>query len=367
MDRTAPAATSGNRLTGLDALRLLAAAGVMIAHYGDMLYPRWTLVWHLLGALCVNVFFVISGLVIMISAQAASSGRQFLARRASRLYPAFLVCMLFTVLVKYKQGIEISSVEFIANLTMIPTILNVTPVAGAYWTLAHEWSFYVMVAAVFTVVRRNCTAIMVSWVVISAVMQLTGSDLGALNIIANVGFAPLFAAGMFLHLVRTGQLRLAPAVAIGATLMAASAGGSWGGPLWPGVALSAAYLLCFAFCVGLVAALAAIELPPSLSRIAIIGGAASYPLYLVHAPVGRLLFPVLSSIGLGAAGVMAGSMLAAVVLSVATSQWIEAPARRLLVCGIGRVRLICAAGYSDFALRIRATPSPTEPLFVREE
>ena len=326
----------------------------MIAHYGDRLYPRWMLVWHLQGALCVNVFFVISGLVIMISAQAAPSGRQFLLRRASRLYPAFLICMLFTVLVKYTQGIHISIIEFLGNLTMIPNILNVTPIAGAYWTLSHEWSFYAMVAVLFAVVRRNCMAIMVSWVAISAVMQLAASDNNALNIVANVGFAPLFAAGMFLHLVRTGQLRLVPAVVIGAVLTAASVGGSWGGPFWPGFPLSAAYLLCFVCCVGLVAALAAVELPPSLNRAAMIGGAASYPLYLVHAPVARLLFPVLSSIGLGAGGVMAASMLAAVALAVATSQWIEAPARHLLAGGIRRARLICA-GCSDVVLRLRAT------------
>jgi len=86
------------RLPGLDALRGLAALGVLIWHYGghfgatpwgDALRP-----FYGAGLYLVDVFFVLSGFLLAQLYQCAAAVPEFLFKRACRLFPLHWVTLL---------------------------------------------------------------------------------------------------------------------------------------------------------------------------------------------------------------------------------------------------------------------------------
>lgn len=100
-----------------------------------------------LGYLGVNLFFMISGFVIIWSA----SGRDwygFSVSRLARLYPAHLVAMTITFLVMawWAQPPFITDVsQWLANLTMLAPLFGASFMDGAYWSIVIELIFYVWV------------------------------------------------------------------------------------------------------------------------------------------------------------------------------------------------------------------------------
>jgi len=82
-------------------VRLLAATLVVFSHataivYGDAVKePLAELTGHTLGWHAVNMFFCLSGLLIMASMERTSSTLQFLWARFLRLYPAIFALILF--------------------------------------------------------------------------------------------------------------------------------------------------------------------------------------------------------------------------------------------------------------------------------
>jgi peptidoglycan/LPS O-acetylase OafA/YrhL len=158
-----------NHFALLDPLRFAAALGVAVFHL-----TFWSWAWSSIDAppgfehyvaadiqsafaaaapftwfgwVGVEIFFVISGLVIANSASACSA-REFLFGRALRLYPAVWVCSTatFIVLLLFASG---NASEFILPylraMLLIPKGLNGQWIDCVYWTLAAEMAFYGLV------------------------------------------------------------------------------------------------------------------------------------------------------------------------------------------------------------------------------
>src|SRR3954469_15102112 len=108
------------RLEGLDGLRGIAAASVMVYHYtawypflhGFDLTPAFPY-----GIFGVELFFVISGFVIFMTLERTRSLGQFAAARFARLYPAFLASMLASLAL---TAAPFDLPRLLANLTMMP-------------------------------------------------------------------------------------------------------------------------------------------------------------------------------------------------------------------------------------------------------
>ncbi len=108
------------------------------------------------GHLGVQLFFMISGFLILQSAYSKNVG-SFLKARALRLYPAYLTCCALTYVIWRWLGDGAMSVySFLYNLTMFNGVIDsirrvpTTYVDGVYWTLAIEWKFYLLLALLIT-------------------------------------------------------------------------------------------------------------------------------------------------------------------------------------------------------------------------
>lgn len=147
---------NNNRFYEIDLLRLISAVLVVLFHYtfvGSSLdlapQPR-TDAFGEYGRymyLGINFFFIISGFVILLSAEDGKP-RQFVISRFIRLYPAYWFCVFLTAstAVLFNQpAFQVSWSHFLINLTMLQSGFGVPLVDGVYWTLWIELKFYALV------------------------------------------------------------------------------------------------------------------------------------------------------------------------------------------------------------------------------
>lgn len=149
--------TTKHRLYEIDLFRFFAAIAVVFYHYGfrgwmaddlsRLAAPGLAPVVQY-GYLGVDLFFIISGFVILLTAGRGDTYR-FVVSRAVRLYPAFWFCVSLTAFwLVFLDGGALATVslpQYIANLTMISGFLYVPHVDGVYWSLLVEIKFYFLV------------------------------------------------------------------------------------------------------------------------------------------------------------------------------------------------------------------------------
>src|SRR5229473_4001173 len=118
------------RYKDLDALRGLAAVMVLIFHFECCLVFHLpdgpadpTKLWFHYALMGVELFFVISGFVILMTLEAAPSIASFAVNRFARLYPAYWLSVLVGAL--YLRPLHETSFTVIAvNLTMLQNFIG---------------------------------------------------------------------------------------------------------------------------------------------------------------------------------------------------------------------------------------------------
>jgi peptidoglycan/LPS O-acetylase OafA/YrhL len=296
------------RLAALDGLRLVGALAVMGFHYVGVRIPHWGVpsstkfpTLHEIGRygyLGVNLFFVISGYVILMTAYNRPI-ESFTASRVARLFPAYwvAVALTFTLQQFWHHGRQPSPMAALVNLTMTQEAFDVINVQGAFWTLWIELKFYLLVA-VFIVVgitRRRLLAFAVLWPLIGQIALATKSQFLASLLIPT--YAPYFAAGILLFLMFHERREVVTWLALGfnwvlcvrqAVHHAPRASQYAGAPVSPSVAAIVVTLA--------IAAVYLCSVGP-LSRLSwrwmTLAGALTYPLYLVHGQLGFFLIDTL--------------------------------------------------------------------------
>lgn len=124
------------RINEIDLVRFIAALAVVFFHFtfrgyaADhmtiMPYP-WLTSASKYGYLGVELFFMISGFVILMSA-ANGSLRDFVISRVVRLYPAFWACCTITFLATLAIGGSsyfASLSQYLVNMTMLSGFIGV--------------------------------------------------------------------------------------------------------------------------------------------------------------------------------------------------------------------------------------------------
>jgi len=150
------------RLRGVEAGRGLAATSVVLYHTARHVAQSQPAPWltHLFqfGHAGVDFFFVISGFIIL-HVHRADIGRparlrHYAARRFTRVFPAYWVALVLTVLLGLGSHVHRvpSGGDFLASIFLLPA--HAAPLLGIAWTLQYEIFFY----AVFAVLIANRTA-----------------------------------------------------------------------------------------------------------------------------------------------------------------------------------------------------------------
>jgi peptidoglycan/LPS O-acetylase OafA/YrhL len=138
------------RLLELDSLRGIAAVFVVLFHL-TMHKPQGKYFLNL-GLTGVELFFMISGFVILMTLEKVKSSKEFVVSRLIRLYPTYWTCVTITALFMVMHSHSISTnflVMYFTNLTMFHNYFFQQHLDPAYWTMIIEMLFYIFMLAIY--------------------------------------------------------------------------------------------------------------------------------------------------------------------------------------------------------------------------
>ncbi|WP_324605123.1 acyltransferase [Streptomyces sp. NRRL S-87] len=348
---------AGSRLRALDGLRLVAALMVAGYHYGGRdgeiarswgaspreLFPAAS-PWLAYGCLGVQVFFVISGFVICMSAWGRPL-RAFFASRVARLYPAYwaaiaLVTLVFALPWLPYRALGLS--DALVNLTMLQQPLGAPRVLGVCWTLWAELRFYALFA-LFVVLpgggRRRTLLFCGGWTVAAALAD--AADQPFLTQALMPEYAPFFIGGIGLYLVhRDRRDVLAWGVAATGWLIGQhnAVAGLWHAPDPRFFSYRSAAVIVAVVTAGFAAvALIAVGRTHRANwRWLTVAGALTYPFYLVHEHLGWAVIRVLRrSLHLPAPAVFAATLALMLALAWLLHRYVERPLTPRVRKGLG--------------------------------
>jgi peptidoglycan/LPS O-acetylase OafA/YrhL len=176
------------RLQGLQVLRGLAALLVVWSHVQYNLgVPRSYVAGNpwlatSIGAIGVDIFFVISGFVIaMTAAKMGENWRAFLANRISRVVPLYLAVsgfLLVLVVCGFTEfGIRVESFNQVFNsFAFVPLFDQATftdPLCGNGWTLSFEAWFYALFAGMMFLTGQRAGVFLPAFLVVGVFATAT--------------------------------------------------------------------------------------------------------------------------------------------------------------------------------------------------
>lgn len=199
------------RVYEVDLLRFLAALSVIFFHYAfrgytadhlsNLPYPLLAPIAKY-GYLGVELFFMISGFVILMTAT-HSSITDFIISRGTRLYPAFWIACTLSFLAITALGAPQFSANFsqyLGNLTLLGEFLGFTAIDGSYWSLFVEIRFYFLVLLLLALNKiRYAQALLVLWLFVSFLLEMM--PIGLLRYIFITDYAAFFIAGATCFLI----------------------------------------------------------------------------------------------------------------------------------------------------------------------
>jgi peptidoglycan/LPS O-acetylase OafA/YrhL len=347
-----PKPQAPTRMRELDLLRFIAAMAVVFFHYTARQNPAWgdidpVVVFPTLsevsryGFLGVELFFIISGFVILMTAWGRGVG-EFAIARGTRLFPAYLFAVLFTafvVTVVPDLGYKVEPLQVVTNLTMLQSGLGVADVDGVYWSLWVELRFYVLIAllVLYGVTYRSVVGFMTGWLVIT--VALRAAPVPFLDFFFFPRWSHFFIAGMALFLVRRfgSNLVLWSIVFVCWVLtLTAAEGEIAGAERIVGATINpAAYYggITAIFLVMILVALGALKWVSWRGLTTL--GLLTYPLYLLHEWVGWVMIDQLNE-QLGGRMTLIVVTLSMLLLSWFVARFIEAPSARRMRAALNR-------------------------------
>ena len=351
VETTTPVKSQGranDEIDSLTALRGIAALWVVIYHYRSHsagLPLDW--LWRN-GYLAVDIFFVLSGFImIYVYGAAFQAGRfdygAFLTRRFARLYPVHLVTTLVVAglyLVSGSAAITQSTGDQIGSLWVNLAMLQAWNLTDALylnypsWSISAEFFAYVLFpvfAAIAFMVKRSWAAplglaMFVTWCL-------------AYNLANGL---PLFGSHLFRLTTDYSALRIVPEFLMGGLFAVAVAG-----TRWPGMRLLVAVMALQAVALQFGSEIAFVALVPvligalfnlrsSIPRALVYLGRISYSLYMVHAVVEKVVFRAARTAfhvedGQFPVWSIAATVMLALGAAALTYHFVEKPGRRFVL------------------------------------
>lgn len=336
--------TGNSRLYEIDLLRIFAACSVMLYHYlfstyANVLSPLGFAAPSLLaryGYLGVDLFFMISGFVVMLTAWNRTPV-SFVISRVVRLYPAYWVAVTLTAVVSVLLGagrFPIGAIQYLANLTMLNSLADLENIDVVYWTLWAEVRFYLIILAMtfFTITKRRVSIVAWTWLGLTVLYEL-GVLPASTDLLLNTQYSHYFIAGMTLCMI----YRFGPRWSWSALVALCGANALYRGAQFADDVGSryhtvirtpvviVAILLIFGVMVAVALRRTAGLARPWFAAL----GALTYPLYLVHAHIGFIIFERLGD-WVNKYLLVAGTMAAMIGLAYLINRLVEEPLAPLL-------------------------------------
>jgi exopolysaccharide production protein ExoZ len=185
---------SQHKIENIQALRGVAVILVVLAHVG--LYEQrffdgfaYLDVFTIVGGAGVDLFFVISGFVMMSISrgrfQTKNASQAFLLRRVARIYPLYwcftllyLPILLFHPEMMNRPGGAVG-ISILRSFFLFPD--NQAPLVGQGWTLVHEMYFYLVFAVALFFPERAKLRFLALWSVLIVLCRLVLARSGTLG------------------------------------------------------------------------------------------------------------------------------------------------------------------------------------------
>ncbi|MFQ1609852.1 acyltransferase family protein [Aeromonas veronii] len=293
------------RIYGIDGLRFIAAISVVLFHYLSYSVDKtflevfkksdfgWLISISNYGFLGVELFFMISGFVILYSAK-GKSWQGFARSRFLRIYPMLwltasitFVCLVFLGATNKEPSLW----QYLTNLTLMHRfIFNQPHLDGVYWTLTVELRFYLIIGILIAynlLTEKNIKLIMFLWAVTGLIYLSLGKNGNFITsgtyFAAGVGFYYIWSGGRTIYNI--GYMLLTFIISsISVVLSHASEGLSHG---------VLVILMCSFFCIFYL--LVNGWTPPISKKIMTWLGGLTYPLYLLHQEIGYSLLQYINN------------------------------------------------------------------------
>ncbi|WP_047815718.1 acyltransferase family protein [Rhodopirellula islandica] len=350
------------RILELDALRAMAAINLVLFHFTHVYAVKFGFSSPLggewpYGAYGVELFFILSGFVNSMSLMRRGKPTDFVAARLIRIVPLFLMVIfanLWIVTFAPLNGQPISTQQFLANLTLMPRVFGYECIDPVMWTLQVEMMFYFVLVTLFC--KGYLQRYFVGWgsllaasLVLCPALDAAQASYGDTSMFAALtavrhllvlDFAPLFAIGFLLYMIKTGV------------------GAKWQNLLGIVVAAGVFHSIdhgkhnpaATALIIGLVTMAAYGKIPVLRLKPFVAISSISYALYLCHNNLGCTLLHAFDQAGLPPIVCLAIVIGFSFALAWMVTVWIEQPITKALR------RL-----YANVSVRLRRPSSVTEP------
>lgn len=346
--------TANKRLYEIDGLRFVAAMAVVMCHFAGVPTGAWAQGGRAtfpelnpaadFGYLGVDLFFVISGFVVLMSLWDRRPA-DFVVSRVVRMFPAYWACLILAAVIYYTTGwgVDYGSANegmwqrLVSNVAMMQTGEGGQLMELVYWSLWIELHFYGLIVFLCWrgVTYRRTLIFMTGWLLLGVFADET--KFSVLQFLLVPRWGPYFVAGMAFYLIYRYGANLVLWLVIGASWsLMAYAGVKQINPLiaWPGVhqyVVPAVITLIFVV-MGLVAT---DRLRFMRWRWLAPLGALTYPLYLLHETVSRPIIHALQP-RLNKWTVLAIAIAAVVASAYLIHRLIERPLQRVMTVHLKR-------------------------------
>jgi exopolysaccharide production protein ExoZ len=190
------------RLQTLQVTRGVAANLVVFSHLytvearyaGGEILPAFSFY----GVAGVDIFFVLSGFIMVVVAGKGTRAIQFLWRRAARIYPPYWLVSLVVLATSFAQPTWVNSsaagpVSLWRSFLLVPD--TTLPLLAVGWTLIHEVYFY-LVFAILLALRIPIPVGLLGWGLVLLLVTILGGDYVASFPLGRVWTNPLTAEFM---------------------------------------------------------------------------------------------------------------------------------------------------------------------------
>jgi peptidoglycan/LPS O-acetylase OafA/YrhL len=153
-----PVARRQTEFANLDVLRAIAVLCVYVCHLPLGIPSFGFISPHQLGIGGVLFFFVHTSLVLLMSLERTKTRmifRDFYVRRAFRIYPLSILCVLVCTTFSVQGRGWMGTNAFVSNLLLVQNITRTPDAIGPLWSLPWEVQMYLVLPAVYLVLRRS--------------------------------------------------------------------------------------------------------------------------------------------------------------------------------------------------------------------